>query len=245
MNNAMKPKKESKQYFSFKTFGKSEKGVIFLFTGFRMKRWLYYLTIRKLMKAGYYVIVYDIDSSLIFHGEISDFLYTVEALINTVKQQVNDLKQQGAKVFFSYGTSMGTIFAMRIAIEIQDIKKIIVNLTYGSLADNVWTWSVLKGVKKRLEHAGITKEKLETLLEPISPLSMAPKLKGKKLLLYLAKKDKIILFNQSLQFKEALDKAGIEYIYYQNNRFGHFIAGSLNNLRSKIYLDFLQKNEWL
>src|SRR5258706_7823520 len=124
---SMRHKKDPVEYFSFKTFGKLEDRVVFFFTAFRTKYWLYYPTIKFLTNAGYYVIVYDIDASMIFHGEVADFLKVTEALVEDVKQQVSSLKKQGAKAFFSYGVSMGTILAMRTAIEIADIKKIVAN----------------------------------------------------------------------------------------------------------------------
>ncbi len=225
--------------YSSKSFGLVKENVIFFFTAFGHKYWLYYPAIKKLTKAGYYVIVYDINPNIVFNGNIPELLTHVDILINDIKKQVESLKKQRAKTFISFGNSAGTILAMRAAIEIADIQKVIINLTYGSLTDNIWSWRMLQGVKKSFENAGLSKSEVEKLLEPISPLSMAPKLKNKKLLLYLAKRDKIILFEQSQQFKEALDEEKIGYIYHQNNVFGHILSGAINLTRSKIYLDFL------
>src|SRR5258708_39006963 len=92
-------KKDPAQYFSFKTFGRLDGRVVFFFTAFGTKYWLYYFTIKKLTKAGYYVIVYDVDPALVFHGELADFLQMANALIESVRRQVKDLKKQGAKSF--------------------------------------------------------------------------------------------------------------------------------------------------
>ena len=232
--------KSAKEAYSSKSFGTAGDPVIFFFTAFKTKYWLYYPVIRNLTKAGYYVVVYDINADAILKGEPEDFLNLADHIVLDVQSQVENFKQAGVKKFSTFGVSMGTLFALRISVDIPDIKKVVANLTYGSFADNVWSWKPASKLKRRLEGAGINKAALENLLTPISPLSMAPKLKGKKLLLYLAKNDKVILFSQSSQFKEALDRAGINYIYHQNNKFGHLISGVINNSRPKIYLDFLK-----
>jgi hypothetical protein len=229
------------QYFSSKAFGRKGNPTIFFFTAFLTKYWLYYPTINILTRAGYYVVVYDVHKELILTKDAQDFLSVTQALITDVQRQVSDLKKQGVRGFSVFGSSMGTVPAMRAAIDTPEIKKVIINITYGSLVDNIWSWKFLRKLKHRLVESGMTKAELEKLFEPISPLSMATKLPGKKVLLYLAKNDKVILFEQSRQFKQALDKAKVDYQYYQNNTFGHIIGGYGNLLRSKIYLDFLKR----
>ena len=233
-------KNSNSKSFSFRSFGKAGNPVIFLYTAFRTRYWLYYPTIRKLVKEGYYVVVYDFNPTLVFKGEVSDLLNLANDILKNTKNQVEEFKKDGVKKFFAFGVSMGTIMGLRAAIEIPEIKKVVVNLTYGSLADTIWTQKVLGKIKKRFQKSGITKEKLELLLEPISPLSMARKLKGKKVLLYLSKKDKVILFSQSSEFKKALEEAKVDYVYRENQKFGHIISGFLNNARARTYLDFLK-----
>src|SRR5579871_613874 len=159
--------------FSVKSFGVSKERVIFLFTAFGTKYWWYYSLIKILTTAGYYVLVYDVNANFILTGTVAEWLHNVDSVIVDVKRKKERLEKYGAKRFFAFGVSMGTLLAMRIAIEIPEIKKVVVNLTYGSLADNIWSWKRLKTIRKRLEQSHIDKTQLNRLLEPIAPLAMA------------------------------------------------------------------------
>jgi dipeptidyl aminopeptidase/acylaminoacyl peptidase len=136
---------------------------------------------------------------------------------------------------------MGTLFAIKCTTEFPQINKLVINMTYGSIAENIWTWNFIKSTKARAIKEGYTLKSLDKKLEPISPIPNAPKLKGKRVLLYLSKNDKVLLYEQSLQFKRALDKAGVDYVYVENKHFGHIISGYNNFRKYKVWLDFLLK----
>lgn len=231
---------DKKSYYSFRIFGKPQSKVIFLFAALGHSYCFYYLTILFYNFAGYRVIAYDASPKIIFDHNLFKFMDTGFAIVENVKKQVAVMKKQGVKKFYTHGNSMGTLYAMRSAIDIPEIDKVIINHTYGRLADNLWSWFVLRGVKNDIVKAGINKEQVENILKPLSPTTMAPLLKGKKLLLYLSKRDKVMLHDQSIQFKNALDRAGVDYVYIEHQWFGHNINIMINNLRPKIYLDFLK-----
>ncbi len=232
-------KQSSWTTFSYKSFGSVTDKVVFFFTSLGSKYWLYLPVIYTYVRAGYHVVVYDTSPGIIFDENIFRFLETGEKIARSVQDQVKNMRKKGVKVFVTHGNSMGTLYAVRSAVETPEITKVIINLTYGSLADNIWSWIVMRNIKKRLQRAGITKEQVDEILKPISPIPMAAKLKGKKVLLYLAKNDTLMLYKQSLQFKEALDKAKVDYVYIENPYFGHNTNMIINNFRSKVYLDFL------
>lgn len=83
---------------------------------------------------------------------------------------------------------------------------------------------------------------LDEKLAPLTPIANAPNLKGKKLLLYISQRDKIIPYEQAIQFKESLKSAEIDFNLIENKRFGHNLSG-LNNFRNDtVWLDFLNQN---
>ena len=238
---AMASRRES--YLTVTTFGQSQERVIFFFTAFRTKYWLYYPTILILLRAGYRVIAYDVDARMILKGDIPKFLATVQRIREDVRGSVDTLKRQNIQRFYSFGTSFGTVFALRTAIDNSDIQKVVVNLTYGSLADFIWTWRVLGIVKERLMKQNINLQMLEKLMSTISPVSMAPELTDKQILLYASTKDTVIPFVQSSQFRAALKKANVTCMYHESRVFGHFIGCAINNLRGRTYLEFLKQGE--
>jgi dipeptidyl aminopeptidase/acylaminoacyl peptidase len=131
---------------------------------------------------------------------------------------------------------MGTILAIKTAAELPEITRTIIMLTYGSIAENIWTWWFIHPAKRRAIRQGYTMESLDKKLAPISPIPNAPKLKGKKILLYIAFRDKILVYKQSHQFQEALDRAGVDYQLVENTKHGHNLSA---------YENFRQHSHWL
>ena len=225
--------------FRVKEFGADKKKVIFFFAGMGTRIGLYRGSISKFVKNGYHVVAYDFDPLIVRNGDADNFIAVAEDATKDVREHVTQAKAAGIKVFHTFGVSMGTLLAIKCAAEMPEISKVVINLTYGSVAENVWTWWFIKPAKKRAIEQGYTMTALDKKLEPISPIPNAPKLKGKSVLLYLSKRDKILLFKQSSQFREALDEAGVDYEYYENRYVGHIATGFVNFLRPKRYLDFL------
>lgn len=224
-------------------FGAGNPKLMFFFCGMATRIWLYRGPVRRLVKVGYHVIAYDFDPWIVRDGDVNNFLQVGEQVNADTKQQIRRAKREGVRVFHAFGTSMGTLFAIKLAAENAEVSKVIINLTYGSVAENVWTWRYLRKLKQRCVAQGYTMKSLDKALAPISPIPNAPKLKGKKVLLYLPRRDKILRFEQSIQFREALLAAGVEHTYRENKYFGHIISGFINFLHPRIYIEFLAEKE--
>jgi esterase/lipase len=220
-------------------FGSGNKSVVFFFTILHSKIWLYRWPIKKLVQHGFTVVAYDYSGKLVLDGDIEKFITVTKEIEADVKKRIADYKEQAYKNFYCFGSSMGTILAIYCAANIKDLTKVIINTTYGSLAENVWTWRYLKRTKNKIIKNGLTMEKLETLLTEISPIPNAKKLKGKKVLLYLARHDEVLPFSQASKFKKALDEATVTYLYYENRSLKHIPSIIANLLRWKIYINFL------
>jgi hypothetical protein len=123
---------------------------------------------------------------------------------------------------------MGTIFAIDAAAKNPGIVKVVVNLTYGSVADNVWTWWYLRFAKRRFQRLGVKMQDLERQLGSISPIPNASRLKSKAVLLYLSRRDRVLRYGQSRQFKDALDAAKVDYQYIENRHLGHIASIAVN-----------------
>ena len=232
--------KQLQKYYTSRVYGKPSKKVLFLFSALGHKKWFYLPTIYMYILNGYQVIAYDASHRIIFDKDIQKFLDVGFAIVADVEKHVIRLKKEGVHTFSTHGNSMGTLYAMRSAIDIPEIQKVIVNLTYGKLSDNIWSWFILKDIKKHIIKQGLTKEEVEKIFKPLSPVQIAPLLKSKQILLFLARHDKVTLFEQGLQFKKALEKANVNLTYKENRLFGHNINLVLNNFKYKILLGFLR-----
>jgi pimeloyl-ACP methyl ester carboxylesterase len=224
--------------FRVKEFGPQSEKVIFFFTILNTRIWLYWWPIRVLTRGGYRVVAYDYSSSLVLNGDVARFLAVSDAIQADLQARMLAYKEVGTRSFYAFGSSMGTIFAIVGAANIQEISKVVLNLTYGSLAETVWSWWYLRRTKQEFMRRGISMRELEQLLVPVSPIPNAKKLKGTDVLLYLSKRDKVLLFAQSSRFKAALDEAGVRYTYYENRYLGHISSVVVNFWRRQRYMDF-------
>jgi hypothetical protein len=224
--------------FRVKEFGTGTK-VVFFFTILHSRIWLYRWPISKLVQHGFTVVAYDYKGNLVLEGNVGEFVKVSKKIADDVRERIIAYKHHGYTRFYSFGSSVGTIFAIYCAANIKDITKVVINTTYGSLAENVWTWKYLTRTKNKIIKSGLTMEKLEDLLTEISPIPNAKKLKGKAVLLYLAKHDEVLKFSQSNQFKQALEEADVHYIYYENRLLGHIPSIISNLIRWKRYINFL------
>ena len=225
--------------FRVKEFGLENKKIVFFFTGMGTRRWLYTWPINRMVKQGFRVVTFDFEPLIVHKRDPDTWLNVIEAVVKTVREIVNDLKQSGINDFSVFGFSMGTLPAIKSAATIPEIQKAVIMLTYGSVAENVWSWWFIRPAKIRALKLGYTMTSLDKKLAPLTPVANAPKLKGKKLLLYISHKDKIIPYEQASQFKDALESAGVDFTLIENKRFGHNLSG-LNNFRNdEVWLDFL------
>lgn len=225
--------------FNEKIFGVHNRRVVFLFAGMGTRTWLYTLPIRRLVRHGYKVVAYDFHPAVVRKGDADNFLQLAEDVSRSVRQHIEQFQKQGDSYFAAFGVSMGTLMAIKVAGENAAIKKVIINLTYGSVAENVWTWKFVERTKRTSIAQGHTMASLDRKLAPVSPIPNAPKLKDKDVLLYLSSKDKILLFAQGRQFKDALDMHGVAHMYVQNDKHGHIIGGWQHMKNHRVWMDFL------
>jgi hypothetical protein len=227
-------------HYRVKEFGPNSTKIVFFFTILNTRLWLYWWPIRKLTKNGFKVIAYDYSGRLVLNGDVQKFLDVSHAIQSDVASRIRVYKVSGATDFYAFGSSMGTIFTIMCAANIREISKVVINLTYGSLAEHVWSWRYLRRSKRMLMREGITMERLEEMVTLISPIPNAAKLKGKEVLLYLARRDKVLPSSQSSKFKAALDKANVSYQYHESRWLGHVASIIANLWRWRIYTDFLR-----
>lgn len=225
--------------FNEKIFGAHNKRVVFFFAGMGTRTWLYSLSIRRLVKHDYKVVAYDFAAGIVKNGDADNLLDVINRVSRSVKRHIETFQKAGDVSFAVFGVSMGTLMAIKVAGENDAIKKVVINLTYGSVAENIWTWKLMESARGRSIEQGYSMETLDQKLAPVSPIPNAVRLKGKDVLLYLSRKDKILLFEQSRQFKDALDHHAVNYTYVQNDKRGHIIAGYQNMRNHNRWLRFL------
>lgn len=218
---------------------KSDK-VIFLFTAMGTRIGLYRLFISLLNRRGYSCVVYDYPLRLVHDAKETEWQGLFAEVISDAQSRIAQYKKQGYKHFYAYGVSMGTLFAHKFARDTADITHVVLNLTYGDVADNLWTYRGVRKTMKNLTAQGHTRESARSVVAFIDPIVNAPKLKGKKVLLYLSRTDKVIAYKQTKYTLQAFHQAGLQLDYVENRYLGHYAGAAKNMLSLKGLIKFLE-----
>lgn len=176
---------------------------------------------------GISVIIFDIK----WHRAVNELdAQGLEVMVKSIDEVVGGVQLQNPKVgdYAVFGTSFGTVLALYSAKRREDIKSIILNMPYGTIAHLLWTHKPSKPFKDRLVEKGIdSEEKLHELLEPIETQTDLDILRNRDIVNFTALNDKIVFDGQD--FAEALKKANPNTKFHET-QFGHFWGGIENIL---------------
>lgn len=226
--------------FESKSYGKGNKEVVFLFTGWGNTIKHFHIVSKILELNGFYCITYAYDRE-IFSPNILKTIRNFTKVEKDVLKKINLLKRNGYEKFYLFGTSLGSLLAFIIANNSKDISKIIVNLTGADVAEIVWGWEEYgKDFKNEILKYGITLNKLKKEWNILSPINNIDNLYDKKILVYIARKDKIIPYKQGLKLVKKLKDLKYNFKLRVNEHFDHTLGGIFNLLNFRLYLDFLK-----
>lgn len=202
--------------------------VVFLFTAMGTRIVLYLLFAKVLNRKGYSCVIYDYPISLVHNAKNEEWQGLFGEVIGDAQQKIQTYKQSGSKYFYAYGVSMGTLFAHKLARDTPDITHVVLNLIYGDVASNLWTYRGVRKTMKNLIAQGHTMESARSVVSFIDPIVNAPQLKGKKVMLYLSKPDRVIVYDQSKHTLHAFKQAELDLVYVENKYLGHFLGATKN-----------------
>jgi pimeloyl-ACP methyl ester carboxylesterase len=199
------------------------------------------MPIWRLARRGYRVITYDYPSA-ISTTSVAHTLANMEAILTDANDRLAQISAS-AEVS-SFGSSMGTVLAVNLAVQHPRIKKVILNLSYADISEHILHLPNLptvptKKLQKYLEEAG-GEEALRAAFDPYSPLKLVHTLAHKKVLLYASKNDHILKPMHTVAFRKALIDAGVDLEYHETNGLRHVPALMLNYMQYKRWMRFLE-----
>ena len=247
MVNHLVVKENSKQpikktpYFSVQERLVPSSRLIFIFTGWGGRIPQYGYFVRRLNKNGYACVVYDYPNHIAMDGDLDEYRRMYDEVIADAQSRLATLKRSGFTHFSAYGYSLGTLIANKFTRDTPDVSHLILNLTYGDIARTVWTYKGVKTAKDNLIRRGYTEQSVQDFVTFADPIHNAKDLKGKKVLLYLAKNDRVLRHQYTQKTKEALELHDVDFLYIENKYLGHVLGGIKNILSSNALFDFLSK----
>lgn len=212
------------------------RGLVFLFPALGTRLWMYRPLIHCLTREGYSVIGYDYQARrMLKGGDVENALKESFRMLDDAQSLLDKRKDTFVAAI---GASMGSYFALRLAKNNPGrIKKLVIAVPYGTLANNVWTWKYFKSVKKQLIKQGYTEESLFEALKPIETTWELEKLPSKSILLMDASNDRVQK-NTAYFGKQAKQKDRLHT--HHTNKAGHYLGGTWHMLKHKRIVDFLK-----
>lgn len=189
---------------------------------------MYRAFFRKFTKQGVAVYAYDFPVKS-WNGVTYDEMVTlVEAVIQDACTEI-DVLNEHPRTFYSYGVSMGSVMAIKLAKTSKHIQKVVLNTVYGSSAKQIWDHRALGWTRKHLEDAGKDWKILSEETAHIEPYKNVDSLRGKDILIFYSTADKSHLPGNTEILLQALSKHEIPYTLVTDSKKGHkqFIAHNL------------------
>lgn len=222
------------------SLGKQNTRVIFLLAGWQNSLWMFWIFAWILAMNGFYCITYAYDDD-VFSPDTGKTVKNMLTVRDILLSHIAVLKKNGCTDFSLFGTSLGTVLALLVTNVSQDVSTIILNTTGYDIAETVWSWnSGNQYFKKELQSQHFTLEKLRVVWAPINPVHNLDAITGKRILMYLSKKDEIIPFGFGQQLLEKLKANGNTCEVVINRSLGHILSGIYNLCNFSVYLKFLK-----
>lgn len=204
--------------------------LIFVFTAMGISIPLFATFVRGLNKRGYNVVIYDYPKRLVLDAQLDAFGPLYKAIKADADQRIARLMPQQ---IYSYGISMGTVFAHRLASDTPQIHKVILWMTYGDIATNIMRSPVTAKTRKAMVRRGYSESDVRRGVQFLDPIQNAAGLIGKRVWLHLAKKDRVLTYDTSIKTKQAFEAAVIDLKYTESPHLGHYGNGLVRMFSAK------------
>lgn len=194
---------------------------------------------KKFTRRGVTIYAYDFPIKSWDGVTYDDMVKLVEAVISDANDEIDALSSSKPhRVFYSYGVSMGSVMAMRLAKTSKHIRKMVLNTVYGSSAKQIWDHKGLTWTRNHLEKAGKDWEMLSEETAHIEPYRHVEQLKGKEILILYSTGDKTHLPANTELLLHELDRHKIPYTLVKDTKKGHksFIVDNLRRGKTDEFL---------
>jgi hypothetical protein len=142
------------------------------------------------------------------------FIETRHALCQSVwdlRRLVGWARAQGAPAVGVYGVSLGALCAALLASVEPELDLLLLGTPLADVADVLWRHAPRERLRS-MERAGLSREKAEEWLAPVTPLARAPKLPPERVAIYAATGDRIVPPAHALRLQERWGHPRLEWL---------------------------------
>lgn len=230
-------------------YNPASRRIIFFFCPFGIPRWqlaLPGLPLWKLRREGFGLVVYDYPLEIANTSPERSIAY-IEAVLADVAARIKACTADDVVDIAAYGISLGTSIALNATARHRAIKKLVLNLTYGSIAHHIlhvpFMFLVPPKRAARYIAAGGGPAGITATFAPYEPVALASRLTHARVLMFTARHDRLFSYGEVQKFRQALAAAGVKVEYHENRLLGHFSGSFHNHLKHTLYSTFLKSAE--
>jgi len=158
---------------------------------------------------------------------------TIEIMINKINYYK---KEHNFKKIHIVGISLGCLFAINVAKEIEEVEKLILSTPGHSFSRSFWFGYDTKKMVEVLQADNVTLKQIEKEWKEVDGLSNTIKLKNKRIFILLSKSDIIVRYEFGEKLIEELNKLKIYPRVYLNKNLGHYGTSVLLLINPKKYI---------
>ena len=217
----------------------SAQKVLFYLTSYRAPWFVYKLSINKLQKIGYEVVVYDFKDSILDNDDPLFLPKFVEYLCKDINSKVVDYQKAGIGIIDAVGNSLGSFLLYNYAIR-HSLRKIALNMvSYMSLV--IFTSKDRRIAKTRKSYLsqGYTLEKLQKAWQSIDSPKSGKDVKAKSTLIFSALTDKYVTPESAEKVVESIKLSSTKLQVSKNTKLGHN-AATVKNAHSKELISYFK-----
>lgn len=222
-----------------KTYGKPSAKNIIIFPGVAFSQkygtFLGYL----FAACGYqaHVLYY---SSNIFGSHPKDIRENITHVVQKAEEYIKKNKKRKIN-WYVFGTSLGSVMALKLSHDLPRIEKTVINLCPSSLSSAILSWNnPYKKIKETyLKHKDMSK-KIVSELSQVSPSNNITQVKKQEILFYMAKNDSVFPYDDAKSLLSMMEEKGSKVTAVINDRHNHQISEAINIFKTETYLNFLK-----
>jgi hypothetical protein len=164
-------------------------------------------------------IIYQLPSNLISH-DLDEAKDSWDFVTNKINE---DVMKYNIKTV--YGISLGVSLALYTANRSENIEQVILALPTDDLSEVIWNSVITKSIVRNAKRNGLSKDDYNNVLDQYAPINNINNLHGKRIMMFVAKGDKITPYENSMNLINEMKRQNLDIHVKEVSLVGHIFGG--------------------